>query len=167
MAAASSFAFSITYDPDSVRAAAHTLFLMQQRRTLGLSLGSLACCFLTVGGIGLYLHFFWMLWVPLGFLALDIVLRLYLRWAIRRRLERTLSNKSAQIELSEAAFSISSESGSHVLPWRSFKSTRRDAKNLFLCFPRPGAVVVPANAAPTGALEFAEARVRGANDLAV
>jgi len=163
MAAAPQFAFAITYDPDSVRAAAHSLFLMQQRRTLWLTVGSLAFCFLTIGGISLYLQFFWMLWVPGGFLALDVVLRLYVRWAIRRRLERTLMGKSAQIELSDATFSIASESGSHVLPWRSFTSTRRDPSNLLLCFPRPGAIVLPAKTAPNGAFEFAEARVRDAN----
>ena len=163
MSAAPSFAFVVSYDPDSIRAAAHTLFFMQQRRTLWLSLGSLVFCFLTIGGISWYLHFFWMLWFPLGFLALDIVLRMYTRWAIRRRLERTLTNESARVELSDAAFSIASERGSHVLPWRNFKSTHRDAKNLYLCFPRPGPIVLPANTAPKGAFEFAEARVRGAN----
>jgi len=157
------FAFSITYDPDSVKVAAHTLFLMQQRRTRWFSLGSLAFCFLTIGGISLYLRFFWMLWFPASFLVLHIFLRLYVHWAIRRRLERTLTNKSAKIELSEASFSIASDSGSHVLPWRNFKSTRRDAKNLLLCFPRFGAIVVPGNTAPVGAFEFAEAHVRAAN----
>jgi hypothetical protein len=135
MAASPAFAFTINYEPDSVEAAAHTLCIMQQRRTLRLSLGSLAFCFLTIGAISWYLHFFWMLWFPFGLLVLDILLRLYTRWAIRRRLQRTLANRSAQIELSDAAFSIATENGSHVLPWRNFKSTRRDAKNLFLVLP--------------------------------
>ncbi len=166
MAAAPKFAFAITYDPDSVRAAAHTLFLMQQRRTLWRTVGSLAFSFLTTVGISLYLQFFWMLWIPGGFLVLDVVLRLYVRWAIRRRLERTLTGKSAQIELSDAIFSIASDSGSHALPWWSFTSTRRDSSNLLLCFPRYGAIILPAKTVPDGAFEFAEARVRDANAAA-
>ena len=163
MAEPPAFAFSVRYDADSVKAAAHTLFLMQQRRTFWLSVGSLAFCFLTIGGISWYLNFFWMLWLPLGLLVLNICLVLYSRWAIERRLERALRNHSAQVELSEKAFSIAGQNGSHVLPWKNFKSTRRDAKNLFLCFPRPGAIVLPANVTPNGAFEFIEARVRDAN----
>jgi hypothetical protein len=163
MTAPPAFAFAITYDADSVKAAAQTLFLMQQRRTLWLSLGSLAFCFVTIGVISWYFGFFWMLWFPFGLLVLNVSLALYVRWAIRRRLDRTLRNRSAQIELSDTAFSIAGENGSHVLPWKNFKSTRRDAKNLFLCFPRPGAIVLPANVAPKGAFEYIEARVRHAN----
>jgi len=157
------FAFAITYDPDSVRAAARTLFLMQQRRMLRFTLGSLIFSSLVFAGLAWYLSFFWLLWVPLGFLVLDIVLRLFMRWAVARRLDRTMTGKSAQIQLSDTSFSIASESGSHNLPWKSFKSTRRDAKNLLLCLPRPAAIVIPAATVPEGALEFAEARVRDAN----
>jgi len=163
MDSAPAFQFAITYDRDSVRAAAGTLFLMQQRRMLVFSLGSLIFCFVTIGAIGWYLHFWWMFWIPPGFLALHVLLGFYTRWAIARRLDRTMTDKSVQIQFSDASFSLTSENGSHVLPWKNFKSTLRDAENLLLCFARPGAIVIPAKAAPAGAVEFAEARVREAN----
>jgi len=138
MTAAPPFTFAFTYDRESVGAAARTLFLMQQRRTLWLSLGSLIFCFLTVGGIAWYFRFFWILWFPLGLLVLDVLLRLYTRWALGRRLDRTMTGKSAQIQLSDVAFSIASEDGSHVLPWRNFKSTRRDPEEPVVILPATG-----------------------------
>ena len=157
------FDFAVTYDSESVRAAAHSLFLMQQRRLLWISLGGLLFCFLTTGGAAWYLHSLWMLWFPSGLLVLNALLPLYSRRAIRRRLERSMTGKSAQIRLSAADFSIVSEGGSHILPWKNFVSTRRDPKNLLLCFPRLGAIVIPMRSAPEGAVEFAEARIRDAN----
>jgi hypothetical protein len=104
-----------------------------------------------------------MFWVPAGFLALHILLGFYTRWATARRLGRAMTGKSVQIQFSATSFSLTSEDGSHVLPWKNFKSTRRDAENLLLCFARSGAIVIPVKATPEGATEFAEARVREAN----
>jgi hypothetical protein len=157
------FSFAITYDRDSVKASARTLFFIQQKLMLRFSLGTLVFTILTAAGISWYIHFYWMFWLPLVFLFLQLLLVPFGVWALFRRLDRTMTGTSAQIQFSDASLSIASESGSHQLPWKNFKFTRRDSKNLLLCFVRPGAIIIPMETAPAEALEFAEARVLEAN----
>jgi hypothetical protein len=154
--------FTFEHDQVSVGAAANTLFLMQQRRTAWLTLGATVTVILGIGGMALYLHLLWLLWVPVAFVLFNTSLLGLSRGMLRRRLSRALLGKSIRVQMSDSTITWSIGAESHSLPWSRFTSTRRDATNFLLCFKQVAAFVVPLAKAPADALEYAEARVRGA-----
>ena len=157
------FSFTVSYDAESVVTAARTLFLQLWRRTLMVftALGVIV----GIGGM-LYLNtipelsfFKWWLLLPLVLLPLSFG---HLYWLMSRRLIRSLTG-TAHIILTDADFSMSSERGSSVVPWKTFKFARRDAKNILLFASNGAAAVVPTTGMPEAAVEFALAHVESAN----
>ena len=77
-------------------------------------------------------------------------------WLIRRQAQRWMKTfvGSARVTLSEDDFGIASESGSHAVPWRLFKASQRDSRNLFLFLSKTAAIVIPTKGVSEAAVEF-------------
>jgi hypothetical protein len=61
---------------------------------------------------------------------------------------------SARVTLSEDDLGFASESGSHVVPWRHFKASHRDSRNVFLFLSKTAAIVIPTKGISAAAVEF-------------
>ena len=148
----SAYEFSFRYDEESVRIASRTLFKKTYGRllrwVLPISVPSLVGIVLISRYTGVA-ELNWMLILPVisGLGWLNIY------WAQARRLVRTLQGES-RVQLTETDFSISSDRGSHTWPWKTFKYSVRDSRNVLLFVGRGVAIVVPTQGASGEALDF-------------
>jgi hypothetical protein len=153
----------IHYDEASVRAGAHTLFVQSQRRLVWTSLGSLLFCFSVIGAISWWFGFYYLMWFPIGLLTLQLLLLPYAHWTLTRRLLRKLIGTNARFRFDTDTFSMHSGPESHVLPWRRFQFTRRDARNVLLFLTQRSALIIPTTTSSSNALEFAIERISSAH----
>src|SRR5688572_30268027 len=125
-------AFTATYDPESVRIAARTLFVATWRVFLPVVPITPV---VAVGGMfffGSVLGAWDMAWFLAWLLLLSVLSSVYLYWSTTRRIFLSLVG-TAQFNLTESDLSMSRpDQGSHVLPWKMFRFAKRDAKNLLL-----------------------------------
>ena len=146
------FDLTVTYDDTSIRAAARVLFARFWRRMLPWTAGALLS--LLVGAILLwYVQVTALIWFLLLIVVADAFLWAYTRRNMQRRLMKRLG-KSAQIRLTSADFTISSEGESHTFPWTRFRSTLADEHNLYLFVSKTAAFVVPTGKLPPDARQF-------------
>ena len=153
------FAFTATYDPESSRVAARTLFVETWRLVLPFFFLSPV---VAIGGIfffGPFLGVQDVAWFLGCLFLLSVLSSAYLYWTTTRRIVQSLAG-TAQFSLTEAELSVSrADRGSHVLPWKMFRFAKLDAKNLLLFLSNRAAIVIPASALSEGAMRFVFAHV--------
>jgi len=153
------FAFTFTYDPESARVAARTLFVETWRVFLPVVLVSPV---VTIGGFFLFgsvLGVWDLAWLLAWLLLLSVLSSAYLYWSTTRRIVQSMTG-TAQVSLTDSDLSMSRpDLGSHVLPWKMFKFAKRDAKNLLLFMSSRAAIVIPTSALSEGAISFVVAHV--------
>jgi hypothetical protein len=152
------FAFSATYDADSARVAARTLFIQMWRPLLPFYVLSPV---VGVGGMVFFGAFGLsdLVWLMAGLLLLTVLSSGYLYWSMTRRIASALAG-TAQFNLTDTDLGVSRQDrGSGVLPWKVFKFARRDARNLLLFVSNRVAIVIPLSALSDAALNFVTAHV--------
>ena len=97
-------------------------------------------------------RFTWFYWMLLP-LVVGHAGQAWLIWRQSRRWMGTFAG-SARVTLSENDLGIVSDNGSHAVPWRLFKASHRDSRNVFLFVSKTAAVVIPTNGVSAAAVEF-------------
>jgi len=152
------FEFTIVYDADSARAAARVITMRMwgvplKFTTVLTTLALVAVIWLVRAAGAIWL---WAL-VPL---AVAHAVQAWAMWHQSQRWRKTFVG-SARVTLSENDFGIASESGSHAVPWKLFKGSQRDSRNLFLFLSKTAAIVVPTKGVSAAAVEFMIDHVQG------
>src|SRR5438128_1952979 len=124
----SAFEFTIAYDADSARAAARVITLRMWSVIVKLTAVLTTLCIAAVIWLARQEGATWFYWALLP-LAVAHVGQGWLIWRQSQRLTNTFVG-SARVTLSENDLRITSANGSHVVPWRLFKASQRDSRNL-------------------------------------
>jgi hypothetical protein len=153
------YEFSITYDQESVRCAARTMFTSTWRRplipiiVLGFVLGTGAVFYLnTIPELAI------IKWICVGLVFLPPIGYVYLYRTMSQRMFTQLTG-TANIKLTKSKFSLSSARGSSTVPWSAFQFLKRDERNILLYTSRIAAVIIPTEGIPDEAVEFLLRRV--------
>ena len=153
------FEFAIVHDADSARAAARVVTMRVWGVLLKMASVLTPLSVVAVIWLARELGDTWLYWV----LLLVVVAhagQAWLIWRQSRRLMKEFMGYSARVTLSENDFGLVSEKGSHVLPWRVFKASQRDSRNLFLFLSKTAAIVIPTKGVSAAAVEFMIDHVR-------
>ena len=152
-----SFELAVTYDEEALRAAGGMLFRRYWRARAPIFGGGIVGL-LVCGGLLAYFRLYSMLWWVALLVVANFTTWPYIRWSIRRKLMKN-AGKSAQIRLTAADFSTSSDGASLTLPWTRIKFAEEDEQNLYLFVGRTTAFIVPRRGTDPIAIQFARACV--------
>ena len=163
MSDAQVFDLAITYDDQTLRAAAKVLFRHNVKAKLRMLTGG-AVALLFTAGMCIYLRLYSFLWWIGLYLLAYPALFAYVRWAIGSRL-RKLIGTSMEMQMTQSGFSIKSGGELHTFPWTRISSFTKDRDNIYIFLGRSAAYILPIRQAGELAVEFAMDRMGGISDL--
>ena len=146
------FEFTIVYDADSARVAARVITMRMWGVLLKLTAVLTPLSVVAVIWLARQGGATWFYWALLPLLAAHAG-QAWLIWRQSQRWMKTFVG-SARVTLSESDFCFASENGSHVVPWRLFKASQRDSRNLFLFLSKTAAIVIPTKGVSEAAVQF-------------
>ncbi len=146
------FEFTVVYDADAARAAARVITMRTWGGLLKVTAILTPLSVFAVIWLARVAGATWFYWVLLP-LVVGHAGQLYLIVRQARRLKNTWTG-SARVTLSDSDFGIASENGSHVVPWRLFKASQRDSRNVFLFLSKTAAIVIPTKGVSAAAVKF-------------
>ena len=149
---APAFEFTIVHDAESARAAARVITMRMWSGLLKLTAVLTPLSVFAVIWLAQVAGITWFYWALLP-LVVGHAGQACLIWRQSRRWMKTFAG-SARVTLSENDFGITSENGSHVVPWRLIKASHRDSRNVFLFFSKTAAIVIPTKGVSAAAVEF-------------